>query len=125
MFYVHLINTCFLLLDYHKVASSKTFYLEAHAGFFRLHMKVEGDFRSLCTVSFRQIVDFLISNARYNSRLRKSSRIIQPAIQQICCLLSLNYNETIYELGKQIYCVPWCLIPSGNVHFALCWPTEY
>ena len=46
---------------YRKVASSNTSHLEAHAGFFKLLMK--GDFQSLCTVTFCQKVDFLMSNA--------------------------------------------------------------
>ena len=44
-----------------KVASSNTSLLEAHAGFFQI--AYEGDFRSLCAVTFQQKVDFLISNA--------------------------------------------------------------
>ena len=47
---------------YRKVASSNMSCLEAHAGFFRLFMK--GIFDPLCTVSFWQKVDFLISNVR-------------------------------------------------------------
>ena len=35
---------------YRKVARSNTSFLEAHAGFFRLLN--EGDFQSLCTVTF-------------------------------------------------------------------------
>ena len=52
---------------YRKVASSNTSCLEAHAGFFKLLMK--GSFSSLCTVTFWQKVDFLISNACYYLRL--------------------------------------------------------
>ena len=48
-------------LFYRKVASSNTSRLEAHAGFFRLLMKGIFD---LCTVTFWQEVDFLISNVR-------------------------------------------------------------
>ena len=47
---------------YRKVMSSNTSHLEAHVGFFRLLMK--GIFDPLCTVSFWQKVDFLISNVR-------------------------------------------------------------
>ena len=47
---------------YRKVVSSNTFCLEAHAGFFQI--AYEGDFRSLCTVTYWQKVDSLISNAR-------------------------------------------------------------
>ena len=46
---------------YSKVASSNTSPLEANAGFFQI--VYEGDFWSLCTVTFWQKVDFLISNA--------------------------------------------------------------
>ena len=48
-------------LAYRKVASSNTSCLEAHADFFQI--AYEGDFRVLCTVTFWQKVDFLISNA--------------------------------------------------------------
>ena len=46
---------------YRKVASSDPSRLEAHAGFFQI--AYEGDFGSLCTLTFWQKVDFLISNA--------------------------------------------------------------
>ena len=46
---------------YNKVASSNMSHLEAHAGFFQI--AYEGDFLSLCTLSFWQKVYFLISNA--------------------------------------------------------------
>ena len=45
--------------SYRKVAISNTSQLEAHAGFFRLLIKGIYD---LCTVTFWQKVDFLISN---------------------------------------------------------------
>ena len=47
---------------YHKVASSNTSRLEAHAGFFRLLMK--GIFGPYVLWPFDKKVDFLISNAR-------------------------------------------------------------
>ena len=46
---------------YRKVASSNMSRSEAHAGFFRFLMKEY--FWSLCTVTFWQKIDFLISNA--------------------------------------------------------------
>ena len=52
--------------NYRKVASSNTSHLEAHACFFLI--AYAGDFLSLCSVTFWQKVDFLISNARYNLR---------------------------------------------------------
>ena len=47
--------------EYHKVASSDTSRLEAHAGF---QIVYKGDFQALCSVTFCHKVDFLISNAR-------------------------------------------------------------
>ena len=44
-------------LDYRKIASSNRFCLEAH------QIAYEGNFWSLCTVTFWQKVDFLIINA--------------------------------------------------------------
>ena len=44
---------------YCKVASSNMSLLEAHAGAL-FQVAYEGDFRSLCTVTFGQKVDFLI-----------------------------------------------------------------
>ena len=48
------------IFTYHKVASSDTSFLKAHAGFFQI--AYEGDFWPLCTVTFSQKVDFPISN---------------------------------------------------------------
>ena len=45
--------------EYHKVESSNTSHLEAHAGFFQI--TYDGDFWFLCTVTFWQKFDFLIS----------------------------------------------------------------
>ena len=44
---------------YRKVASSNTSRLEAHAGYFQI--AYEGDFLFLCTLTFRQEIDFLIN----------------------------------------------------------------
>ena len=46
---------------YRKLTSSNTSYLEAHAGFLKLHMKEIFD--PYVLVTFGQKVDFLISNA--------------------------------------------------------------
>ena len=57
------LQTCSLIflknLKYCKVKSSNTSCLEANDGF--LQIAYEGDFRSLCTVTLWQKVDFLIS----------------------------------------------------------------
>ena len=42
-------------------------------------MQAFSDFRSLCTVTFGQKVDFLISNARYNSQLYGTKVNFVPA----------------------------------------------
>ena len=63
-----------LNIDYRKVASCNTSHLEAHAGSRLFQIAYEGDFRPLCTVTFRQKVDFLISNVRYyNGNIMKQT----------------------------------------------------
>ena len=53
----------FCLQNAREVASSNTSPLEAHSAFFRLLMKEILD-PYVCTVTFRQKVDLLISNTR-------------------------------------------------------------
>ena len=49
-FFYKYILSLLLKIEYRKVASSNTFGLEAHAGLF--YIAYEGDFGSLCTVTF-------------------------------------------------------------------------
>ena len=74
----------YIQYTYHKGASSNTSHLEAHAGFFRLLMKGILD---PCTVTFRQKVDFLISNAHQNSRL-------YGQLQKLVC----NFKNTLNSM---------------------------
>ena len=46
-----------IFTNYRKVMSSNTSHLEAHEGFFQI--AYEGDFRSLCTVTFWRKVDLM------------------------------------------------------------------